>query len=128
MEFFACLIGGAVLIACGVGLLWVHPPNWQSDGELLELPQKSIARWSRFQRVLRLVNNVLLILIGGSIMASAFVPHGRVWIVLWMANLLLLLLCILFAIIDAFSTLAGYRRALPEAARRSLGGERESLS
>ena len=126
MEIFACLIGGAALIACGMALSRLRPPDWQSDGELTEIHQRAIARWAVLQRVVRIMNNSLLGIIGGAIMASVFVPHGRVWMLLWCAILVLLLVCILFAMIDAFSSLAGYRRALPEAARRSFGYEQES--
>ncbi|MEZ6136805.1 MAG: hypothetical protein R3C53_18065 [Pirellulaceae bacterium] len=120
MDTVACLVGGAALIACAVGLTYLRPPNWQEDGELLDEHQRAIEYWARVQRVVRQLNNGLLGIIGGAIMASVFVPRGRVWMLLWGVILVMLLICILFAMIDAFSSMASYRRALPEAARRSF--------
>ena len=123
MEFAACLIGGLGLMICGAALFWLRPPNWKNDGELLDIHRTVIERWALLQRIVRWLNNSLLIAIGGMIAATAFVPHGRVWMVLWSVILLLLMIAILFAMIDAFSSLAGYRRALPEAARRSFSSQ-----
>lgn len=125
MESIACVVGGVCLIGTGLALFWLRPPNWQSDGELADVNRKAIERWSGVQRLVRLSNNSLLILIGGLIVTTAFVPHGRVWMLLWSAILVLLLVCILLAMLDAFSSLVGYRRALPEAARRSFGNSQE---
>ena len=66
------------------------------------------------------MNNSLLIAIGAIILATAFVAHGKVWMLLWSGVLLLLLICIFLAMLDAYSSLASYKRALPEAARRSF--------
>ncbi len=121
VEVTACILGGVALIGCSLALTRLRPPDWQSDGELTAPHQRAIARWAGLQRVVRLLNNGLLGFIGAAIMATVLVPHGRAWMVLWCAILVLLLICILFAMIDACSSLAGYRRALPEAARRSLG-------
>lgn len=122
MEFIACLAGGIALMVCGVALFWLRPPNWQSDGDLVDQHRVAIQRWARVQIAVRWANNVLLVAIGGLIAATAFVPHGRTWMLFWSGILLLLLVCILLAMIDAMSSLAGYRRALPEAARRSFSG------
>jgi hypothetical protein len=120
MEFAACLTGGLGLMICGMALFSLRPPNWKNDGELLEIHRTVIERWALLQRIVRWLNNLMLIVIGGLIAATAFVPHGQVWMLLWSVILLLLLVAILFAMVDAFSSLAGYRRALPEAARRSF--------
>lgn len=120
-----CIVGGFLLIGAAYGLSRLRPPNWHADGDLSEEPQLSIARWAKIQRVVRLLNNSLIALIGIAIIASAFVPHGRSWMLLWSAILLLVLTCILFALLDAFSSLSGYRRALPEAARRSFSREQQ---
>ncbi len=128
MEFFARVLGGTALIICSISLFRVPPPNWHEDASLPEHLFRSVHRWSTFQRILRRLNNGLLLLTGGGIVATAFVTHGREWMLLWTAILLLLLICILFAMIDALTTLAGYRRALPEAARRSFGKDVEPSS
>ena len=122
MLTVACVIGGLCLIGCGFGLSRLRPPNWEIDGELAEVHHKAITRWSSFQRIVRLLNNSLIMIIGALMIASTLVPRGREWMLIWFAILVLLLICILFAMIDAFSSLAGYRRALPEAARRSFSG------
>lgn len=120
MEFVACLLGGIALVGCGFGLFRLRPPNWQDDGDFGEENQRMIKRWSKFQHGVRRVNNSLMILIGSLIVTTSFVPHGRAWVLLWSLILVLLLVCILMAMLDAFSSLAGYKRALPEAARRSF--------
>lgn len=124
MEFIACIVGGAVLIGCGVSLFCMPTPNWHSH-EAPAAGPRAAPRRSNFQRNLRFSNNSLLISIGAIIVATAFVPHGRAWMLLWTAILVLLLICILLAMIDAMSSLAGYRQALPEAARRSLGSDHD---
>ncbi len=122
MEFFACILGGAALFVCGLCLFWVRLPNWHENETTLPEPLlKSATRWALFQKAVRYLNNFLVLLAGCAMVSTAFVAHGRVWMLLWIAILLILLLCILFAMIDALTSLAGYRRALPIAARRSLG-------
>lgn len=125
MEIFACVSCGLTLIACSIGLTFLRAPNWQEDGELLEEHQRAIERWAKLQRRVRQLNNALFGLIGAAMIGSIFVPRGRSWLVLWCAILVLLLFCILFAMVDAFSSMAAYRRALPEAARRTLKGSRQ---
>ncbi len=127
MEFAACLIGGLALMVCGGALFRLRPPNWHSDGELLGAHRTVIERWGMVQRVIRLLNNSLLIVVGVMIFSTAFLAHGRLWMVMWSLILLLLLLAIVFAMVDALSSLAGYRRALPEAARRSFSNSDLSL-
>lgn len=118
--FIACIVGGLVLIASGAMLSRLRPPDWSSDGELSDEHRRPLIRWGRFQRILRLANNALVSIIGGAIVGSAFIPRGRAWGIAWCVILALVLLTIVLAMIDAFSSLAGYRRALPEAARRSM--------
>lgn len=120
MEFAVCILAGLCLIGSGAYLFKLRPPNWTSDGDLTAEHLKVIERWAGVQRIVRFLNNSLLILIGVAICSVAFVPHGRVWMLGWGLILVMLLVCILFAMIDAFSSLAGYKRALPEAARRSF--------
>ncbi len=116
----ACILAGATLIACGAALSRLRPPEWHNVAKLGEEPLREIAKWASIQRMIRLVNNSLLSMIGGAIVATVFVPRGQAWIGLWCVILLLLLVCILLAMMDAVSSLAGYRRALPEITRRSL--------
>ena len=123
MEFTACVTGGLALIGCGIALFRLRPPNWQNDGDLLESHRTALQRWSIVQSVVRSLNNSLMILIGILITATAFLSRGELWIVMWSLVLVLLLLCIVLAMVDACGSLAGYKRALPEAARRSFGNQ-----
>jgi hypothetical protein len=118
--FIACVFGGCGLIACGAMLSRLRPPDWGNEVDLSEDHRRALRRWSRFQRVIRMANNGLLAVIGGAIVGSAFIPRDRTWGILWCVILGLLLLTILLAMMDALSSFAGYRRALPEAARRSM--------
>lgn len=120
MEIVACTVGGLALIGCAIALFKMSPPDWHADGDLVDSEHRALARWARVQRTVRLANNSLLAIIGLGILASSFVPRGQMWLFLWSAILLLLLVCIGFAMLDALSSVAGYRRALPEAARRSF--------
>ena len=121
LETAACIIGGIALIACGLGLARLRPPNWQDEGELIEDEKVAILRWAKVQRFVRFLNNSIICITGLLIAVTGIVAHGQAWVILWSAILLLLMICILLAMIDAMSSLAGYKRALPEAARRSLG-------
>jgi hypothetical protein len=125
MEFLACILGGAALMGCGVGLFFMRPPEWPQDDSFSEALRKSIARWTKFQRGVRILNNGLMMTAGGIMMATGLVGHGRVWMWLWMLILLLLLMCISLALVDALTSLSGYRKALPQAAKRALGSEHE---
>lgn len=120
MESFVCLVGGSLLAIVGIALFKLRPPNWQNDGELSEHEGRAIRRWYWVQRVVRFCNNIVIVAIGVQIAATSFIPHGRAWMAVWSVILLLLLLCIFLAMVDAMGSLAGYRRALPEAARRSF--------
>jgi len=66
-----------------------------------------------------------VVVIGAGIAASGMVPRGSAWLVLWTAILVALLVCILLAFLDALASLAGYKRAVPEAARRSFSRNRK---
>jgi hypothetical protein len=59
-------------------------------------------------------------LIGVGIAGTGMLPRGNAWLLLWFAILVALLVCILLAFLDALASLAGYKRAVPEAARRSF--------
>ncbi len=123
METMACLVCGLGLIISGIGLRYLSPPDWQVDGELLEEQRRALQGWSRFQRRIRQWNNAQLGLTGACILVTAWVPHGKTWFLLWCGILLLLFSCCVLAMLDALSSVAGYRRALPEAARRSFGND-----
>ena len=127
MESIACIIAGVGLIASGLALFRLRQPNWQDEGDLSDQNRPAIEWWSNLQSFVRNANNILLILMGLMIFASSFFPHGqgsksddRTWMFMWIAILGLVLICIFLAMVDAMSSLAGYKRALPEAARRSF--------
>lgn len=116
----ACILAGATLMICGAALSRLRPPDWHNVTKMGEEPLRAIAKWASIQRMIRFANNSLLSMIGGAIIGSVFVPRGQVWVGLWCLILLMLLVCILLAMFDAFSSFAGYRRALPEITLRSL--------
>jgi hypothetical protein len=122
---YTCLFAGAVLVLSGLGLSRLAPPDWAADVDPAFDEGKSVARWSAFQWRVRRSNNFLLVLIGTAIAASGMLPRGNAWLVLWFAILVALLVCILLAFLDALASLAGYKRAVPEAARRSFSRNRE---
>lgn len=125
MEFFVCIAGGIALMGCGAGLFLVRAPAWPQEESPPDSDQTSETRRSKFQIAVRYLNNALLIVAGGVIFSTAFVPHGRTWMLLWAGILVLLAMCILLAIVDALTSLSGYRKALPHVARRSLGGDHD---
>lgn len=125
MEMYACFLAGAALVISGLGLSRLAPPDWGADVDPAFDERKSLARWSAFQWRVRRSNNFLLVLIGAAIAASGTLPRGNAWLVLWFAILVALLVCILLAFLDALASLAGYKRAVPEAARRSFSRNRE---
>ena len=120
MEMYTCLLAGAALVASGLALSRLAPPDWAADVDPELDEGKSLARWSAFQSRVRRSNNFLLVLIGTAIAASGLLPRGNAWLVLWFAILVALLVCILLAFLDALASLSGYKRAVPEAARRSF--------
>lgn len=125
IEDIACIAVGSLLIAAAFWLSRMAPPDWTTHGELLDEPQRVIARWATVQRFVRITNNFMIAIIGGAIAAAAFVPHTRYWMLLWCAILAAVMFCIFLAMLDALSSLAGYRSALPEAARRSFIQEQD---
>lgn len=125
MEPLFCFLGGLTLMGCGAGLFWMPAPVWPESDSDAPSERNSAARWLKFQRTVRNSNNVLLILAGGAMAATGLVEHGKLWIWLWTAILLALLLCISLAMVDALASLSGYRRSLPQVARRALGNDHE---
>ncbi|MEM7477599.1 MAG: hypothetical protein AAF483_21640 [Planctomycetota bacterium] len=109
------------MVGLGLALARLRPPNWQADGALVDGERMAIQRWARVQQFVRILNNSLICAAGFLIAITGSVPHGKTWLWLWTAILLVLMTCIVLAMVDAISSLAGYKRALPEAARRSLG-------
>jgi len=125
MEFLACILGGVALMGCGVGLFFMRAPEWPQDDSSSEAMRKSITRWTKFQRGVRILNNGLMVAAGAVMVSTGVVGHGRIWMWLWMLILLLLLICISLALVDALTSLSGYRKALPQVARRALGSDHE---
>ena len=125
MEMYTCLLAGTALVLSGLALSRLAPPDWAADVDPAFDEGKSLARWSAFQWRVRRSNNILLVMIGSAIATSGMLPRGNAWLVLWFAILVALLVCILLAFLDALASLAGYKRAVPEAARRSFSRSRE---
>ena len=125
LELLYCLTGGGLLLACSFGLSRLQTPDWLSDGELADDPRRSIARWAKVQHWVRWLNNWLIAVIGVLIATAGLVPHGQGWMLLWCVIVVMLLGCIFLAMLDACSSWAGYRKALPEAARRTPGTEQQ---
>lgn len=126
MEIYLCLFGGTALVLSGLVLSRLAPPDWAADVDPALEEGQSLARWSAFQWRVRRSNNLLLIMIGAAIAASGLLPRGNAWLMLWAAILVALLVCILLAFLDALASLAGYKRAVPEAARRSFSRRTEN--
>lgn len=120
MEPWLCIAGGACLIASSFVLSRMRLPDWTDNAEVTPQMGRSLARWSFFQRIVRRCNNWLLALTGVLICLTGFVPHGRAWIMLWLSVLLLIVLVLLLAGLDALSSMASYRRAVPDVARRAF--------
>ena len=120
MELILCISGGLLMMGGAVGLAFVRPPQWVFEGEARTQGVKSIQRVAGFQRGVRRCINILLGLTGGVMFFCAFVPHGRTWMALWLLIFVALLITVALAGLDAISSMVGYRKAIPEAARRSM--------
>lgn len=95
---------------------------------MLAEPQRAIRRWALVQKFVRRCNNVLLGILGVLIAYSAAIPRGRGWMLLWCVVLAGLTLCLFLAMLDALSSLAGYRQAVPEVARQSFASDPDEPS
>ncbi len=125
MEQIACIVGGMLLIACAYGLTRLKPPDWFAGGGE---ESKTLLRWSAVQRGVRNVNNAMLAVVGVAIVSTAFIQQMPIKLVVWSGVLVLLMISIVLAMADAVSSLMGYRRALPEAARKSLSKDSRLLA
>ena len=121
MESWGCIVIGMALIASSALLSRLRPPDWTKVGPVAPQSDASMERWSSFQRTIRLINNLLLALIGVLIGVTGLMAHTQTWMIVWLCVLLLLMIVVLLACLDAFTSMTGYRRAVPEAARRSFG-------
>jgi hypothetical protein len=120
MESALCVSGGLLTVLAALGLSYLRSPQWNDDAWSRTAKSQSIEWWAKVQRILRLCTNGLIGLIGVAVIACAFVPHGAVWMGMWAAIFLALLVTVLFAGLDAVASLVGYRRAIPESARQAL--------
>lgn len=118
-EQLICVLGGISLMAVSVGLSRVQAPQWSSK-LLTDKERAKIQIYSRFQRALRWVNNRLLALIGGLIVCTAAIPHGRPWMWTWASIFFLLLICIFLAMLDALSSILVYKHSIPSTMRGTL--------
>ncbi len=121
MESWVCFLIGVALVISSAMLSRLRPPDWTKIGPIAPESEASLERWSRFQRAIRFINNLLLALIGVLIGATGLMAHTQTWMIVWLSVLLLLMIVVLLACLDAFTSMTGYRRAVPEAARRSFG-------
>lgn len=120
MESAICVTGGLLTVIAAFGLTYLRSPQWSDEAWSATDSTRSIRKWVRLQRTLRLCTNFLLGLIGLAVATCAFVPHGRVWMGMWAAIFLALFVAVLLAGLDALASLVGYRRAVPESARQAL--------
>lgn len=118
-EQVFCVVGGLCLIVAGVALARLRAPEWYSR-DSSEQRQHQADYISKLQRVLRWWNNRLIAAIGGLIVCTAAIPHGKHWMLAWSTIFVLLLLVILLAILDAFSSIIAYRRSLTTTLRSTL--------
>lgn len=126
MEQFFCVLLGVCLLIIGIVLTRLQPPDWTSK-HLDDAQQRKVNACSRLQRIARWINNRLISVIGGLIVVTAAIPHGRNWMVVWSAIFSLLLLCIFLAMVDALSSIWAYRRTLPATIRATLGEDTKHL-
>jgi len=115
------------LVCAAFMLSKLPPPDW-SQQDMLAEPERAIRRWAILQKFVRRFNNILLGILGVLIAYSAALPRGRSWMLLWCVVLAGLTLCLFLAMLDALSSLAGYRQAVPEIARQSFSSDAESQS
>ncbi len=118
MNSWVCIVVGTSLITVSLLLSKLRPPEWPKDETRADV---DLRRWASFQRTVRKLNNLLLALIGVLITSTGLIAQGQAWMILWLCILLLLMIVVLLACLDAFTSMTGYRRAVPEAARRSFG-------
>jgi len=123
-----CIVSGLGLIASSVLLSRLRVPDWSNEHDVGSSSHAAAMKWSAFQRGVRKTNNVLLAGTGILICTAGLLEHGQVWMIVWLGVVLLLMIVFLLACIDAFSSMTGYRRTVPEAARRSFGDQKDSQS
>ena len=120
METVLCIGGGLVMISGAIGLAFLRAPQWIFGIDTSTIGGRSMQRVVNFQSGVRRSTNILLGLTGGLVLCSAFVPHGRSWMALWLLIFLALLVTVILAGLDAISSMIGYRKSIPEVARRSF--------
>lgn len=119
MELVLAISGGLVMLGA-VALALVRPPQWIQESDPNSRRGQMIRRWGGFQRTIRHCINAVIGLAGALVFACAFVPQGRVWMAMWLFVFLALITALVLAGLDALCSVASYRQAMPEAARRSL--------
>ena len=120
MELILCISGGLLMMGGAIGLAFVRAPQWMLDMDTTTRGARSIKRVAGFQRAVRRCINILLGMTGGVMFVCAFVPHGRTWMALWLLIFLSLLTTLVLAGLDAISSMVGYRKSIPEVARRTF--------
>ncbi|MFO0941275.1 MAG: hypothetical protein U0930_10950 [Pirellulales bacterium] len=120
VEQVFCVVGGIAVFLAGIALSRMRSPDWKSD-QMTDHEQRHANKLGQVQRVFRWINNKLICIIGGMIVTTAAIPHGRYWMIAWSAIFFLLLICILLAMLDALSSLFAYRHTLPSTLRGTIG-------
>jgi hypothetical protein len=120
METIACTLGGLILIVTSLALARLKSPQWLRLGEGEQAAQR---QRESVQSLIRRANNAVLGVTGGLIIATGWVPHGKTWMMLWGGVIIALFVAIVLAGFDACSSLVGYKRSIPEVARRSFSRE-----
>ena len=120
MEPILCFTAGLVMIASAVGLAFLRAPTWTFDIDATTASGRALERLAGIQQSVRRWTNFLLGITGALVTLSAFIPRGRGWMALWCLILIALLSALMLAAVDAILSVVGYRKAVPEAARRAL--------
>lgn len=120
METTLCILGGLATMAVAIGLAFLRSPDWHNDSWTETAKSRSLLWWCKFQMGVRRWTNILLGLIGASVLACGIIPHGRIWMAMWLTIFVALLAVLFLAALDACLSMFGYRQAVPETARQTL--------
>lgn len=118
----ASLFFGTSVVAIAIGLESYRRLHDQSSAAHRELPTSDLDQTYRTQRSRnRIWTNLLVALIGILAMCAGLLGRGPVWIALWAAIPLILVVIVSLAFADVVRTHKYLREKLPEIQKESLG-------